>query len=85
MEAIDILARDENAGNHVVIELKKSQTSDDTIGQLTRYMGWVMDKKGDENVRGIIISANYDMPRAHQHDEGSISIAIRLGARVNGH
>lgn len=44
----------------MVIELKKNQTSDDTIGQLARYMGWIMDKKGDKNVRGIIIAADHD-------------------------
>lgn len=58
--SIDILARDKKTGSHLVIELKKNQTSDDTIGQLTRYMGWIMDKKGDKNVSGIIIAADYD-------------------------
>jgi len=58
--SIDILARDKKTKSYVVIELKKNQTSDDTIGQLTRYMGWIMDKKGDKNVRGIIIAADYD-------------------------
>ena len=54
------MARDKETKGHVVIELKKGQTSDDTIGQLTRYMGWVMDKKGDKNVNGVIIAADYD-------------------------
>jgi restriction system protein len=58
--SIDILATDKKTKNHVVIELKKNQTSDDTIGQLTRYMGWIMDKKGDKNVTGIVIAADYD-------------------------
>jgi len=58
--SIDILARDKKTRSHVVIELKKAQTSDDTIGQLTRYMGWIMDKKGDKNVSGVIIAADYD-------------------------
>jgi len=58
--SIDILARDKETKSHVVIELKKGQTSDDTIGQLTRYMGWIMDKKGDKNVSGVIIAADYD-------------------------
>ena len=57
---IDILARDKKTKCFVVIELKKNQTSDDTIGQLTRYMGWIMDKKGDKNVKGIIIAGEYD-------------------------
>ena len=44
----------------MVIELKKNQSSDNTVGQLARYMGWIMDKKGDSNVQGIIIAADYD-------------------------
>jgi len=31
---VDILAQDKKTGELVVIELKKNQTSDDTIGQL---------------------------------------------------
>jgi len=57
---IDILARDKKNNSYVVIELKKHQTSDDTIGQLTRYMGWIKDKKRDNNVQGIIIAAESD-------------------------
>ena len=51
---IDILARDKTTKNYVVIELKKNQTSDDTIGQLTRYMGWIREKKNDSEVKGIV-------------------------------
>jgi len=57
---IDILAKDKKEKNHVVIELKKNQTSDDTVGQLARYMGWIRDKKNDKKVKGIIIAAEYD-------------------------
>jgi len=57
---IDILARDKETGSHVVIELKKNQTSDDTIGQLARYMGWIGEAKKDQNVRGVIIAGSYD-------------------------
>ena len=39
--SIDILAKDKESKSFVVIELKKNQTSDDTIGQLARYMGWI--------------------------------------------
>ena len=42
---IDILAKDKRGGQLVVIELKKDQTSDDTVGQLTRYMGWLEEHK----------------------------------------
>lgn len=57
---IDILAKDKENGNYVVIELKKNQTSDDTLGQLARYMGWVKEKLGDDKVKGIIIAGSFD-------------------------
>jgi RecB family endonuclease NucS len=54
--SIDVLATDVN-DNYVVIELKKSRTSDRVFGQLARYMGWVKTNlcKGNQKVRGIII------------------------------
>ena len=57
---IDILAKDKKNKNYVVIELKKNQTSDDTIGQLSRYMGWIRQEKKDENVKGIIVAGAFD-------------------------
>ncbi|KKS81877.1 MAG: hypothetical protein UV58_C0015G0011 [Candidatus Wolfebacteria bacterium GW2011_GWC1_43_10] len=58
---IDILAKDRKTGQYVVIELKKNQTSDDTVGQLTRYMGWLEEHKtGGEPTKGIIIAGHYD-------------------------
>ena len=39
---------------------KGNQTSDDTFGQLTRYMGWVKRHLKDDNVKGIIIAGKYD-------------------------
>ena len=38
---IDILAKDKETDEYVVIELKRNQTSDQTIGQIARYMQWV--------------------------------------------
>jgi len=57
---IDILAKDKIKKNYVVIELKRNQTSDDTVGQLVRYMGWIKESKKDNNVKGIIIAGQYD-------------------------
>ena len=57
---IDILATDKKTKNYVVIELKKNQTSDDTIGQLSRYMGWVKKELKDDNVKGIIVAGKFD-------------------------
>jgi len=58
--SIDILAKDKATNSYVVIELKRNQTSDDTVGQLARYMGWISEKKEDKNVKGIIIASDYD-------------------------
>jgi len=58
---IDILARDKKTKQLVVIELKKNQTSDDTVGQLARYMGWLEENKTNGKLtKGIIIAAQYD-------------------------
>jgi hypothetical protein len=57
---IDILAKDKKSGNYVVIELKKNQSSDDTVGQILRYMGWISEKKNDSGVKGIIVAGKYD-------------------------
>jgi hypothetical protein len=58
---IDILAQDKKTKEYVVIELKKNQTSDNTVGQLTRYMGWLEEHKTNgEPTKGIIIAADYD-------------------------
>ena len=57
---IDILAKDRKTGDYVVIELKRNQTSDDTVGQIARYMGWVGEHRKCTNVRGIIVCGKYD-------------------------
>ncbi|MBS3913459.1 MAG: DUF1016 family protein [Bacteroidetes bacterium] len=57
---IDILVKDKKTGSYVVVELKRNQTSDDTIGQLARYMGWIKEHKNDKNVKGVIITGQYD-------------------------
>jgi len=58
---IDIWAQDKESKQLVVIELKKNQTSDDTVGQLTRYMGWLEEHKTNGQLtKGIIIAAQYD-------------------------
>lgn len=57
---MDILAKDKKDGSYVVIELKRKQTSDETIGQVTRYMGWIKKKLGDSEVKGIIVAGKFD-------------------------
>jgi hypothetical protein len=59
--AIDILAQDKKTQQYVVIELKRDQTSDQTVGQLARYMGWLEENKTDgKPTKGIIIAGKYD-------------------------
>ncbi len=62
---IDILAKDKKTKNYVVIELKKNQTSDDTIGQLLRYMGWIKKNKKDDGVKGVIVAGQFDTKLDH--------------------
>jgi len=50
---IDLLLAD-NKGHNVVVELKKGRKSDDVVGQLSRYLGWVM-KNRTKKARGIIV------------------------------
>lgn len=57
---MDFFCKD-SKGDFVVIELKK-ESSDVTIGQICRYMGWVKENLCNDNqkVRGLIISENID-------------------------
>jgi hypothetical protein len=59
---IDLLARHKNQPHWLVVELKRNQTSDQTVGQLLRYIGWVKQHlaKDSENVYGIIICREVD-------------------------
>lgn len=59
---IDLLARHKSDRRWLVIELKRNQTSDDTVGQVLRYMGWVQEKLAGpgESVEGLIIGLSDD-------------------------
>jgi hypothetical protein len=59
---IDILGRHRKERRWLVIELKRNQSSDATIGQILRYIGWVkihLAKPG-EDVEGLVISHSAD-------------------------
>lgn len=60
--SIDFLCTDKANDDFVVIELKRGKTSDATVGQVLRYMGWVAENlvKSGQKVRGIIISQEVD-------------------------
>jgi len=55
---IDLLAHHRTEPRWLIIELKRSQSSDQTVGQVLRYMGWVRSKMADkdEDVQGLIIA-----------------------------
>lgn len=64
---IDILARHKTERRWLVIELKRNQTSDQTIGQALRYMAWVqrnLANKG-ESVEALLIAHSLDKQGAY--------------------
>ncbi|MBI4828942.1 MAG: DUF1016 family protein [Nitrospinae bacterium] len=70
-----MLAKHKSKPQWLVIELKRAQTSDQTVGQLLRYVGWVkrrLAEKGDE-VHGLII--------CHEADD-SLRYAIEAASNI---
>ena len=59
---IDILAWNNAKKSYVVIELKKGRPSDQVVGQVLRYMGWVKANlcKSGQSVRGLVICREPD-------------------------
>lgn len=60
--SIDFLCVDEDRKCLVVVELKKGQTSDATVGQVLRYISWVRENIAEKRqaVEGIIIAREFD-------------------------
>lgn len=59
---IDILAISKDKKELLVVELKKGRASDSVIGQIQRYMGYVVEELAEEHqrVRGVIIALEED-------------------------
>lgn len=59
---IDILAKNKNEKEWLVIELKKGKSSDQVIGQTLRYISWIKENEAsaEENVKGLIITKDHD-------------------------
>jgi hypothetical protein len=59
---IDLLAKHKTDPKWLIIELKRDQGTDETLGQVQRYMGWVMGNLAEENdkVEGLIICHSVD-------------------------
>jgi restriction system protein len=60
---IDILAIRKDKRELLVVELKKGRASDAVVGQIQRYMGYVLEELAEKNqsVRGIIIAMEDDL------------------------
>ncbi len=60
---IDILAISKNRNTFLVIELKKGRVSDNVVGQIQRYMGYVKEDLAEvhQEVKGIIIGLEDDL------------------------
>jgi len=61
--AIDILAISKDKTTLLVVELKKGRASDNVVGQIQRYMGYVKEELAESNqtVRGVIIALDDDI------------------------
>jgi restriction system protein len=59
---IGILARYPTRPEWLVVELKRNQTGDTTLGQAQRYMGWAKEALAEsgEMVRGLVIARSSD-------------------------
>lgn len=60
---IDILAISKDKKSLLVVELKKGRVSDNVVGQIQRYMGYVLEELAEENqtVKGVIIGMEDDL------------------------
>lgn len=60
---IDILAISKNKKELLVVELKKGRASDRVIGQVQRYMGYVLEElvEDGQTVKGVIIALEDDL------------------------
>ncbi len=60
---IDVLAVSRDRKELLVIELKRGRASDAVVGQLLRYMGYVMEELAEEGqqVHGVIIALDDDL------------------------
>lgn len=57
---IDVLAISKDGKEFLVIELKRGRVSDQVVGQILRYMGYINELDETKTVRGIIIGTDDD-------------------------
>lgn len=84
---IDLLCRNRDTGQYVVVELKKDRGADKVFGQISRYMGWVKaNLAAGGEVAGVIVARSFDdkikaARHAHTTDIKLIEFAMKVGAR----
>lgn len=73
---IDILAISKDKKALLVVELKKGRASDVVVGQIQRYMGYVLEELAEEgqSVRGVIIALE---------DDARIRRALRVASNID--
>jgi restriction system protein len=73
---IDILAISKDKKELLVVELKKGRASDSVVGQIQRYMGYVVEELAEngQTVRGVIIALEDD-PRIRR----ALAVAPNIG------
>ena len=59
---IDLLAISKDRQELLVVELKRGRASDAVVGQIQRYMGYVLEEIAEDHqrVRGVIIALDDD-------------------------
>jgi Endonuclease NucS len=59
---LDFLATDLDTDALIAIELKRGKTSDQVVGQVARYMGWLRERLAapDQLVEGIVVAGEVD-------------------------
>ncbi len=75
---IDIMAVEHRSHSFVIIELKKGRPSDQVIGQVLRYMGWVKKNLCTDGqvVKGLVIARDAD-PKLSYALEMTSNIDVR--------
>jgi hypothetical protein len=78
---IDILARHKNGRDWLIVELKRDQSGDTTVGQLLRYMGFVRHSlaKETDRVFGLIVARSLDT-KLHYAVSNLTNIAVHTYA-----
>lgn len=75
---IDLLARHRSEPRWLVIELKRDRSSDRTMGQILRYMGWIQQNLTEpgNTVEGLIVAHDAD-PQLRYALQFAPSVSLR--------